>query len=144
MAHLLTPREEGLSPIAHEHHPPIDSPDTITNGRTPLDYHSRTPHGERGRVMAANHYPDVLTIKVITALQQEVDDELRQEGSPSKPTSKESSRAQRFPTGPRRNRRPSHHTDDDPTPRTHANESTFTQGRQPRTPRKHCAQRPAA
>lgn len=32
--------------------------------------------------MAANHHPDGLTIDVITALQREVDDELRQEGYP--------------------------------------------------------------
>jgi hypothetical protein len=30
--------------------------------------------------MAANHYPDGLTIEVITALQREINDELRREG----------------------------------------------------------------
>jgi hypothetical protein len=33
--------------------------------------------------MAANHYPDGLTIDVITALQREVSDELRREGYPA-------------------------------------------------------------
>jgi hypothetical protein len=33
--------------------------------------------------MAANHYPDGLTIDVITALQREVNDELRREGYPA-------------------------------------------------------------
>lgn len=35
--------------------------------------------------MAANYYPDGLTIEVITALQREVDDELRREGYPVQP-----------------------------------------------------------
>lgn len=35
--------------------------------------------------MAANHYPDGLTIEAITALQREVNDELRREGYPVQP-----------------------------------------------------------
>jgi hypothetical protein len=35
--------------------------------------------------MVANHYPDGLTIEVITALQREVDEELRREGYPVQP-----------------------------------------------------------
>lgn len=35
--------------------------------------------------MATNHYPDGLTIEAITALQREVDDELRREGYPVPP-----------------------------------------------------------
>ena len=38
-----------------------------------------------GRVMAANHYPDGLTIEAIIALQWEVTDELRREGYPVQP-----------------------------------------------------------
>ncbi|EHR48339.1 hypothetical protein SacmaDRAFT_0020 [Saccharomonospora marina XMU15] len=35
--------------------------------------------------MATNHYPDGLTIEAITALQREVNDELRREGYPVRP-----------------------------------------------------------
>jgi hypothetical protein len=35
--------------------------------------------------MATNHYPDGLTIEAITALQREVNDELRREGYPVQP-----------------------------------------------------------
>lgn len=35
--------------------------------------------------MAANHYPDGLTIEAITALQREVNEELRREGYPVQP-----------------------------------------------------------
>lgn len=48
--------------------------------------------------MTANHYPDDLTIEVITALQQEVDAELRKEGYPVSAT--RSARTRRPSSGP--------------------------------------------
>lgn len=60
--------------------------------------------------MTANYHPDGLTFEAITALQKEVDDELRREGyhvepSPWTPCGRPTS-----PTHQRRNRRFSHHT----------------------------------
>ena len=49
-------------------------------GRRPGDATAKV-----GRVMAANYHPDSLTIEAITALQREVDEELRKEGHPVPP-----------------------------------------------------------
>jgi hypothetical protein len=60
-------------------------------------------------VRAAHYYPDGVTVEVITALQREVDDELRQEGyTPLRQWAPSWSPAS--PTGTRRNHRSSRRT----------------------------------
>lgn len=54
--------------------------------------------------MAANHYPDGLTIEAITALQREVNDELRREGYPVQPAQSQSAFMAGRPAPARRHR----------------------------------------
>lgn len=52
--------------------------------------------------MATNHYPDGLTIEAITALQREVNDELRREGYPVQPVQQAFMAARPAPAHPQR------------------------------------------
>jgi hypothetical protein len=96
--------------------------------------------------MAANFYPDGLTIEVITALQREVDEELRQEGyallTPCAPWAPSWMPAS--PTGTRRNHRSSRRTENTQSRTPPAEDASATRRGQRRTPRQRGAQRVVA
>jgi hypothetical protein len=66
--------------------------------------------------MAANYYPDGLTIEVITALEHEVDEELQREGYPAQPVVSAPTWMPPRRTRRRRNGRSSSRTGNSPTP----------------------------
>lgn len=66
--------------------------------------------------MAANYYPDGLTIEVITALEHEVDEELQAEGYPAQPVVSAPMRMPPRRTRGHRNGRSSSRTGNSPTP----------------------------
>jgi len=62
--------------------------------------------------MDSNYYPDGLTIEIINELQQQVDDELRQQGYPVPPESPTPSRESPTPTRAAQRRRTRRRTAD--------------------------------